>query len=87
MAKKFEVALLIKEELLTLHFTLLLLFTDPLLLQHSSLNFGQLSLLMFDLGASVLLPSKNCLSVLDELLLILYLFTLTLLLGEKVKLP
>ena len=87
MAKEFEVALLIKEELLTLHLTLLLLFTDPLILQHCSLNFWQIALLMFDLGASVLLPIKNGLSVLDKLLLLLYLFTLTLLFSEKVKLP
>lgn len=56
MAEDFVVALLIKEKLLTLHFALLFLFADPLLLEHGSLNFGQLALLGFDLGASVFLP-------------------------------
>lgn len=82
MAKEFEVALLIKEMLLTLHFALLFLFTDPLFLEHSSLNFGQLALLVFNLGTSVLLPIKNGLSVLDELLLLLNFLTLTFLLSE-----
>lgn len=87
MTKEFEVALLIKEKLLTLHFALLFLFTDPLLLEHGSLNFGKLALLMLDLGASVLLPIKNGLSVLDELLLLLNFLALTLLLSEEVQLP
>ena len=82
MAEEFEVALLIKEKLLTLHFALLLLFTDPLLFEHGSLNLGQLALLMLDLGASVLLPIEDGLSVLDELLLLLNFLALTLLLGE-----
>ena len=82
MTKELEVALLIKEKLLTLHFALLFQFTDPLLLKHGSLNFGQLALLMLDLGASVLLPIKNGLSVLDELLLLLNFLALTLLLSE-----
>ena len=82
MAEEFEVALLIKEKLLTLHIALLFLFTDPLLLEHGSLNFGQLALLVLDLGASVLLPIENGLSVLDELLLLLYFLALTLLLSE-----
>ena len=82
MAEEFEVALLIKEQLLTLHFALLFLFADPLLLEHGSLNLGQLALLMLDLGASVLLPIEDGLSVLDELLLLLNFLALTLLLGE-----
>ena len=82
MAEEFEVALLIKEKLLTLHFALLFLFTDPLVFEHGSLNFGQLALLMLDLGASVLLPIEDGLSVLDELLLLLDFLALTLLLGE-----
>ena len=82
MAEEFEVALFIKKKLLTLHFALLFLFTDPLLLEHGSLNFGQLALLMLDLGASVFLPIENGLSVLDELFLLLNFFALTFLLGE-----
>ena len=82
MAEEFEVALLIKEKLLTLHFALLFLFMDPLLLEHGSLNFGQLALLVLDLGASVLLPIEDGLSVLDEFLLLLDFLALALFLGE-----
>lgn len=82
MAEEFEVALLIKEKLLTLHFALLFLFTDPLLLEHGPLNFGQLALLVLDLGSSVLLPIEDGLSVLDELFLLLDFLALTLLLSK-----
>jgi len=82
VTKELEVALLIKEKLLTLHFALLFLFTDPLLLEHGSLNFCQLALLVLDLGASVLLPIEDGLSVLDEFLLLLNFLALTLLLSE-----
>jgi hypothetical protein len=87
VADELEIPFDLENMLLSLHLLLLLVLFLPLFLEHLSLNFGELAILHFSLHASVLLPVKDGLGIVDSLFLLLDFPTLTLLFGGQIKLP
>ena len=87
VADELKVSFNFEDMLLPLHFSLLLIFSLPLLLEHMAFNISELTLLHLCLNTSILLPFKNGLGIVNSLFLFLHFTALTLLLGSQIKFP